>query len=186
MVVAQTSDAFTSAGPWLFYPIAGLAVAGALGVVFSQQIVRMAVALLFTLASVALLYFYLAAEFLAAIQLIVYVGGILILIIFGVMLTSKNPFVSLSVPLNQRLLGWSIGATAAILMGLVSVLAIDAPIVERTESFDIRNLGEALLSKYVLPFELAGVLLLIVMIGAAYIAKGRHEDAPNNGGEASS
>src|SRR6266581_6673624 len=76
----------------LFWVFAAMAGASALGVVVSKNIVRMAVFLLFTLAGVAGLYFLLSAEFLAAVQLVVYAGGTLILIIFGVMLTSKSPF----------------------------------------------------------------------------------------------
>src|SRR6059058_1227394 len=76
----------------LFYIFALMAGGSAVAVVITRNIVRMAVALLFTLAGVAGLYFLLNAEFLAAVQLVVYAGGTLILIIFGVMLTSKSPF----------------------------------------------------------------------------------------------
>ena len=78
--------------PVLFYVFALLVAGSAWAVVLSQNLVRMAVYLLMTLAGAAGLYFMLDAEFLAAVQLIVYAGGTLILIIFGVMLTSKNPF----------------------------------------------------------------------------------------------
>src|ERR1700753_653381 len=76
----------------LFYFFAAITAASAIGVVASRNIVRTAVCLLFTLIGVAGLYFLLSAEFLAAVQLVVYAGGTLILIIFGVMLTSKSPF----------------------------------------------------------------------------------------------
>src|SRR6267143_5830151 len=89
MILSQ-ADASTSAV--LFWVFALLSGASALGVVISRNIVRMAVFLLGTLAGVAGLYFLLSAEFLAAVQLVVYAGVTLILIIFGVMLTSKSPF----------------------------------------------------------------------------------------------
>src|SRR3954451_17534426 len=76
----------------LFYLFALMSAGSAVCVVASRNVVRMAVALLFTLAGVAGLYFLLSAEFLAAVQLVVYAGGTLILIIFGVMLTTKSPF----------------------------------------------------------------------------------------------
>src|SRR6266436_127042 len=76
----------------LFYLFALMSAVSAIWVVASRNIVRTAVALLFTLVGVAGLYFLLSAEFLAAVQLVVYAGGTLILIIFGVMLTSKSPF----------------------------------------------------------------------------------------------
>src|SRR6476661_3224156 len=81
-----------SAEALLFYLFAVLTGASALCVVVSRNIVRMSVALLFALSGVAGLFFLLQAEFLAAVQLVVYVGGTLILIVFGVMLTSKSPF----------------------------------------------------------------------------------------------
>lgn len=188
MLLALDGDALNPAGPWLFYPFAALAVAGAVGVVLSQQIVRMAVFLLIALSSVAMLYFMLAAEFLAAIQLIVYVGGVLILIIFGVMLTSKNPFARLEVPMSQRLLGAGIGAVAAgfmVMMGgvVISQSGIVADSMQGVGEYGVRELGESLMTKYVLPFELAAVLLLVVMIGAAYIAKGRFDPKDDRDGE---
>src|SRR3954469_23596848 len=76
----------------LFYLFALMSAGSAVCVVASRNVVRMAVALLFTLAGVAGLYFLLNAEFLAAVQLVVYAGGTLILIVFGVMLTTKSPF----------------------------------------------------------------------------------------------
>lgn len=181
VLLAQQPPTLDPVAPWLFYLFAGVAVLGALGVVLSQQIVRMAVFLLFTLGSVAMLYFFLAAEFLAAIQLIVYVGGTLILIIFGVMLTSKNPFIRLTVPLGQRIAGWGIGGLLALLMIFLGVVELAGGFQPSTpgasvEHYGVAELGQNLLSKYALPFELAGVLLLVVMIGAAYIAKGRHSD----------
>lgn len=194
LLLAQQTQTLDPVAPWLFYLFAGAAVAGALGVVFSQQIVRMAVFLLFTLGGVAFLYFFLEAEFLAAIQLIVYVGGTLILIIFGVMLTSKNPFIRLTVPVPQRLLGWGIGAALAVMMIFIGVWQIagdlDAPRDSQSltvgdgggaRHYGVADLGRNLLGRYALPLEMAGVLLLVVMIGAAYIAKGRHAELDEGG-----
>src|SRR3989440_7224237 len=79
-------------------------------VVISKNIVRMAVFLLFTLLGVAGLYFLLDAEFLAAVQLVVYAGGTLILIIFGVMLTSKSPFSRFEPKLVEVIVAVSISA----------------------------------------------------------------------------
>src|SRR6195256_3290718 len=89
-ILAQSSTDVTAAV--LFYLFALISVSSAMAVVVSRNIVRTAVALLFTLLGVGGLYFLLDAEFLAAVQLVVYAGGTLILIIFGVMLTSKSPF----------------------------------------------------------------------------------------------
>src|SRR3954465_14868754 len=88
-LAAIQPDTTATALFWLFALMTG---GSALGLVLSRNVVRMAVCLLFTLAGVAGLYFLLGAEFLAAVQLVVYAGGTLILIVFGVMLTSKSPF----------------------------------------------------------------------------------------------
>lgn len=201
-LVAQT-ESLQALEPFLFYPFAIMAAVGALWVVFSQQIVRMAVALLIALCGVAALYFLLEAEFIAAIQLIVYVGGTLILIIFGVMLTSKGPDDHFPVALNQRLLGWIIGLCSAVLMAVIGVVGVIGPqrasgptnadgtaalgIMGPTETHgstaSLEVLGEALISSYVIPLEIAAVLLLVVMIGAAYIAKGRHHEVQSERAE---
>src|SRR3954462_13388942 len=86
-----------------------MSAASAIGVVLSRNIVRTAVCLLFTLIGVAGLYFLLNAEFLAAVQLVVYAGGTLILIIFGVMLTSKSPWSRFEPKLGEVILALSLG-----------------------------------------------------------------------------
>src|SRR5437868_8905741 len=93
----------------LFYIFAIMAGGSALAVVLTRNIVRTAVALLFTLVGVAGLYFLLNAEFLAAVQLVVYAGGTLILIVFGVMLTSKSPFSRFEPKLAEVMIAMSCG-----------------------------------------------------------------------------
>src|SRR5215831_11428818 len=79
----------------LFYAVAVLTGLCALGVVVTQNIVRAAAWLLFALGGVAGIFFFLGADFVGATQLIVYVGGTLVLVVFGVMLTAQGPFVSM-------------------------------------------------------------------------------------------
>ncbi len=182
--------------PLLFYGFAACAAGSALWVVFSQNIVRMAVGLLLTLCSVAALYFLLEAEFLAAIQLIVYVGGTLILIIFGVMLTTKGPGITHAVPLAQRVTGWAIGLAAMIIMAVMGVVGVVGQSIDKADhgsfmgptdiqenAVSLEQMGEALVSTYVIPLQVAAVLLLVVMIGAAYIAKGRQHEAADGGNQ---
>jgi NADH-quinone oxidoreductase subunit J len=172
--------------PVMFYAFAALVVLSAWAIVLSQNIVRMSVYLLLTLAGAAGLYFMLAAEFLAAVQLIVYVGGTLILIIFGVMLTSKNPFLQF-VPKSWEVFV-AVGL-AIVLMGLVllSIVGTTFPEAQRAvplsgatatvEGYSqVEWIGRALLSSYMLPFEIAAVLLLVVMIGAAFMARKRNKE----------
>lgn len=179
------SDPILQVAPLMFYAFAGLTVLSAWAIVLSQNIVRMSVYLLLTLAGAAGLYFMLAAEFLAAVQLIVYVGGTLILIIFGVMLTSKNPFLQF----NPK--GWEVFAAvglALVLMGLILLAIVGTDLPQPRGALplsgaspvgegysQVEAIGRALLSTHILPFEVAGVLLLVVMIGAAFMARKRGE-----------
>src|SRR3954468_24607099 len=165
-----------SANASLFWVFAIMSGASALGVVISKNIVRMAVFLLFTLAGVAGLDFLLSAEFLAAVQLVVYAGGTLILIIFGVMLTSKSPFSRFEPRLGEV----TIAVSIAVVLFFALVMAIlSAPFAHHemnVDTYPINALGQALLGDYLVPFEIVSVLLLVVMIGAAYLAKGRRRE----------
>ena len=165
-------------GAALFYLFAAMAGFAALGLVISRNIVRSAVCLLFTLTGVAGLYFLLGAEFLAAVQLVVYAGGTLILIVFGVMLTSKSPFSRFEPKLVEIVLAMVLAAV----LFLSLVLAIGSyrftmiPESAEVQRYPLAQLGQALLGDYLLPFEIASVLLLVVMIGAAYLAKARRRE----------
>src|SRR5215218_4921211 len=165
----------------LFYVFAIMAGGSAIAVVVTRNIVRTAVALLFTLAGVAGLYFLLNAEFLAAVQLVVYAGGTLILIIFGVMLTSKSPFSRFEPKLGEVMIAISIAAILlfALVMGIVRTTFKDEPLA--TGLYPVDRLGQVLLGDYLVPFEVVSVLLLVVMIGAAYLAKGRRREEDEAG-----
>lgn len=173
-LIAQSSPDITEAV--LFYMFAGMAAISAIWVVLSTNIVRTAVALLFTLIGVAGLYFLLNAEFLAAVQLVVYAGGTLILIIFGVMLTSKSPFSRFEPKLAEVVVAMSCGLVllVALVAGILRATFKTQP--APTGNYPVDKLGQAMLGDFLVPFELASVLLLVVMIGAAYLAKGRKRD----------
>ncbi len=165
------------AEPVIFYALALLIVLSAWAIVVSDNIVRMAVYLLLTLSGVAGLYFMLNAEFLGAVQLIVYVGGTLILIIFGVMLTSKNPFLQLKVHGWEKALGVILGLGMAALIGFAWLRTTgvmeQAKVLQPQGHEMVAEIGRWFLSAYLVPFQVAGVLLLIVMVGAAYMARKR-------------
>ncbi len=159
-----------------FYLFAGVAVLSCIGIAVSANIVRMAVWLFGTLASVSALYFLLAANLLAAIQLIVYAGGTLVLIIFGVMLTSKSPWARFDVRRRELLASAAVCTVLFISLAWVTTAGMptaDRPQMERSAS--VADIGQALLTTYLLPFEVASVLLLAVMIGAAYLARPENE-----------
>ncbi len=154
----------------LFYIFAIATVASALGVVLSGSVVRMAMCLFATFGAVAMLFFLLQAYFLGTAQLIVYVGGILVLVVFGIMLTSSSPWLKFEVKRSEVVAGGVIcaGLCAALSFVLLRAEWQGEPSVE---SSTVAWLGKTLLTNYLVPFEVASVLLLVVMIGAAYLAK---------------
>jgi NADH-quinone oxidoreductase subunit J len=178
-LLAQTTQAtqVETISVVLFYLFGAISAVSALGVVASRNIVRTAVFLLFTLIGVAGLYFLLESEFLAAVQLVVYAGGTLILILFGVMLTSKSPFSRFEPKAGEVVI--AVAVTLVLFTALVMAI-FDAHFVphfmDTTLKYPARDLGQALLGDYLVPFELASVVLLVVMIGAAYLAKARRKD----------
>ena len=155
-----------------FYLFGGVALLSAICILVSRNIIRTAVCLLGALGGVGCLYFLLDASFLAAIQFIVYVGGTLILIIFGVMLTTKSPWVVFTSTRRQV----AIGCVVAVLLAFgLCTLLIHADWPAGVKAFaapPVRDIGNVLLTDYLVPFEAASVLLLVVMIGAAYLARG--------------
>jgi NADH-quinone oxidoreductase subunit J len=158
----------------LFYITAAIILAGALGVVLARDIVHMAVYLLLALLGVAAAYVLLHAEFLAAVQLVVYVGGTLTLIIFGVMLTARSTTRTLNVRAGERFL--VLGGGALLAFGLIVAVLRQPRQIAPAAAPDASPLalGTSLLGDYVLPFELSSLLLLASMIGAAYLARRRH------------
>jgi NADH:ubiquinone oxidoreductase subunit 6 (subunit J) len=155
----------------LFYAFAVLTITGAIGVAFCSHIVRAAVQLLFALVGVSGLYFMLRAEFLAAVQLVIYVGGTLVLMIFGVMLTSRASTRLLLPTRTERTLGIASGIACASVLAVCigSTQFAYQPLDQLPD--ETRALGIALLGKYLLAFEVASLLLLAVMLGAAYLAR---------------
>lgn len=164
----MTIDLFTIA----FYLFALITLVSAAVVVFSKNIVYSAFSLLFTFFGVAGLYVLLMADFIAITQIMIYVGGILVLLLFGVMLTTKVISVDMRTGTIQTLPAvLVVSAMAGVLVGIfwttdwkVSPAAVG---FEKTAS----QLGEMLLSSYLLPFEIASVVLLVALVGAAMIAR---------------
>lgn len=154
----------------LFYLFSILTIGSAAFVVFSRNIVHSAFALMFTLTGVAALYVLLYADFIAATQLLVYVGGILILILFGMMLTTQGVrlrFDSLTVNLLPASL-LSLAAAGLLVTAFVTTTWNVIETVPREET--VHALGLMLMADYLLPFVAAGVLLLIAIIGAILMA----------------
>src|SRR5207245_3893512 len=134
----------------LFWTVAILTGVSAIAVVITQNIVRSAAWLLFTLGGTAGIYFLLGADFVGATQLIIYVGGILVLVVFGVMLTAQGPFISMKVGAAE----WAIAMVVGILLLGVLTMSMPSPFAFETQSREMTNaetstssaeLGEAFL-----------------------------------------
>lgn len=164
----------------LFYIFATLAVLSGAYVVLTRNLLYAGFSLLVTLLSLAGIYVLLIADFVAVLQLMVYVGGVLVLILFGIMLSSRVHDKSvLSESVNK---GWGIVLSLLILIGLIYTITkasfSSLPWIQAGAYTDVlgyqkstvQSIGVKLMSDFVLPFEVASLLLLIALIGAAYIA----------------
>jgi NADH-quinone oxidoreductase subunit J len=158
----------------VFYFFAVITVGSAAVVVFSRNIIYSAFSLLFTFFGVAGLYVLLNADFLAVTQLLVYVGGILVLLLFGVMLTSNK----VSVDLKSGTL--HIVPAAILVAGLVGLLGamfwtsdwfVSKRMSDIAAQSTSKEIGNAFITTHLLPFEVASVVLLIAIIGAAMMAR---------------
>jgi NADH-quinone oxidoreductase subunit J len=216
---------------FLFYTIAGVTGMCAIATVVTQNIVRAASWLLFTLAGTSGIFFLLGADLVGAVQLLVYVGGTLVLVVFGVMLTAQGPFISMKTSSAE----WALSATVGV--ALLAVLAVGVfsipdselrrPATARPGDFELIDnamqvgnlskdtakspysavIGQGFIgapvgpphiehqsgeiktvrAAYLLPFEIVSVHLLVVLIGAAYLARAKrrratilHPPAPGN------
>jgi len=187
---------------FFFLLVALVACWFALAVVVSSNIVRMALYLVGCLGAVAGLFFLAGADFLGGLQLMIYVGGTLVLLAFGVMLTSRSQFVSMKTGAAQWVLAVIVGGSllAVLLQGAFSVarwappdaLAGDRPpqsaptagalglglVGVRPDKLDQEQerLREGM-AGYLLPFEVISVHLVVVLVGAAYLARARRRIA---------
>ena len=156
----------------LWYAMALMTVGGAAGCAFSRNIIYSAWSLLFAFLGVAAMYIYLGADFPAAAQVLIYVGGILVLILFAIMLTKQ---IGGDPALTNAHLGLPIGAVLAVAtVGTLSYMAVMAPwrVIENPPmASTAAGLGVAFLTEYLLPFEIASVVLLAALVGAVIIAR---------------
>jgi len=167
----QTSESGSALEGVLFYLFAGVTLISGLGICIAKNVVRMAVLLFATLSSVAVLYFLLLANFVGVIQLIVYAGGTLILLIFGVMLTSKSPWARFEIKRSEMILAGTVCVVLAAALLTVVVTAHWPESAATVSGSTVAGFGRSLLTTYLVPFEAMSVLLLVVMIGAALMAR---------------
>ena len=155
----------------LFLFIAALVIASAFWVVFSPNLIHSAVSLLFTLFGTAGLYIFLYADFIAGTQIVIYVGGILVLIIFGVMLTSKIDSPSIASSSANQFIG-GMSAFAIFVMQVAVIFNTPWSIgSEQSRDATVGAIGELLLTNYLLPFEIISILLLAALMGSALLSR---------------
>jgi NADH-quinone oxidoreductase subunit J len=155
----------------VFYLVAIITVGSAFVVAFSRNIIYSAFSLLGTFAGVVGLYVFLGADFVAAVQLLIYVGGILVLILFAVMLTHRITDVEITNRAAGRI-------PALIIIGILVYFLIDAiretPWAKAKEIVyqpTTAKIGDLFLENYLLPFELASLVLLAALIGAVSLSR---------------
>ncbi len=160
----------------VFAPVALFTVAGAAGVAFSRNLVYAAFSLLACFAGMVGLFGILGADFLAIVQLMVYVGGILVLILFAVMMTNKISEVRRSNPATNLVLGGTLLITLLLVLFGV-IFGFDwqtRPPGPAVPTADL--IGEAFLGPYLLPFEIAGFMLLAALLAAVVVARKEIKD----------
>ena len=182
---------------FLFTVFALATCLGAIAVVFSQTVVRMAFWLVISLGSTAALFFLAKADFVGAAQLLIYVGGTLVLLVFGVMLTASGPYLKIATSPGEIVMGSCVGLLFLVVV-YASLNGVDwrepaigleagNPVVATGNTLrpiglsflgsrpdqDLRGDGDTLSPGYLLPFEIVSVHLLVVLIGAAYLARAK-------------
>lgn len=154
-----------------FYLLATVAVAGAAGVAFSKNIIYSALSLMLSFMGVAGLYVVLSADFVAGVQVLIYVGGVLVLTLFAVMLTARIQQVEVSNRTVGRVPALIIVAgTFVAVWGTYRAAAWHDAALEPAAS-STAEVGNALLTTYILPFELASIVLLSVLVGAVVLSR---------------
>jgi len=171
MLAVETEELATN---FFFYVIAAVSVLSALKMVTTDNVVHSALWLLIVLAAVAAVYVFLGAEFAAATQILVYIGAILVLLLFGVMLTRAQ--IGTEDDLNHP--NPSQGLMVAVIMFATMAYALgDAFGFDRLDeksNLGVERTGEvadAIFSTYIVPFEAISVLLLAALIGAIVVAR---------------
>ncbi|RJX19984.1 MAG: NADH-quinone oxidoreductase subunit J [Ammonifex sp.] len=156
-----------------FGAMTALVIGGGLGVVFFRNIFYAATSMVLCFLGVAGIYFSLQANFLAVMQVLIYIGAVAIMIVFAIMLTRRSQMVDTN-RFVRSLSQLAIALAAVTCIGIILIeLAIFAPwqISGKVPAPDItRFLGEAMMSRFAIPFEIAAVLLLVALIGAVMIA----------------
>jgi NADH-quinone oxidoreductase subunit J len=161
---------------WLFYLFGGIALLSAVSVVAQRRVVYSAISLIVCLCALSGVCFLLKAQFIAAVQVIVYAGAIMVLFLFVIMLLDPfSPVILTDKRKQLRYLALSMGVVALLLLYPL-LKAYDLSRVPREPEIlvpvsDVQRIGRALFTEYLLPFEVTSILILVGIIGAVILAK---------------
>ena len=165
------------ATPIFFYGLSIAAIAFAIAVITRKNAVHAALSLIGTLVSLAGLYLMLYAPFVAAVQIVLYAGGIMVLFLFVIMLVNLDQNIR-EIQFNKQ---WQVGLIAALSLGALALFVIRQGkaifptdlVAALPEAANTQQVGIALYGQYMLPFEIASLLLLVAIVGAVVMAKKR-------------
>ena len=174
--LAEAYDVPSLIGAGVFFLFAGLALLFACGVVFLRNVVHSALSLTATFICVACLYLSIDADFMGAVQILVYGGAVAVLIVMAIMLTRRDDMAHSNPSRGLFRHAAAAAVTGLFLLGMAAV-AVLSPFRPAPQSLGdaAPGLADLMLTHYVLPFEVAAVLLLMAMIGAIVLAKGADE-----------
>ncbi len=158
-----------------FVAIAALTLTGAFFAVWLKNVFYNALSLIVSLFGVACLFIYLNCEFLAVMEVIIYIGAISIAIIFAIMLS--HPMLQSHTPHEPKKMLRALAVAVLLFAGLIAVIRrAPFPSAEVSGDYSMKTLGKAFLTTHVLPFEIASLILLVAIMGALVIASSRNSD----------
>jgi len=162
-----------SASYWLFVIFAGLAVLGALNLIWQRHPIHSALSLILVMGSLAVLYLLLGAEFIAAVQVIVYAGAIMVLFVFVIMLLNVGEEERTQWSRVATYLGLPVAVLLVVQTGYLLYRAVPMAIRVDPNRFvgTTRRVGELLFTDFLLPFEVTSILILVALMGAIVLAK---------------
>jgi NADH-quinone oxidoreductase subunit J len=155
----------------VFFLFAGIAVVGAVALIVAREPIHSALSLILVMVSLAVLYLLLGAEFIAAVQIIVYAGAIMVLFVFVIMLLNAGVEERTNFSRLAKYAGLPLAVFLAIELGYWLVRGSQGPAPAAVSSASTRALSQLLFASFVLPFELTSILILIALLGAVVLAR---------------
>lgn len=174
-MTAQLLAEFTTTEKWVVNSfwgvIAALMIYAALRVVTTKNVVHAALWLVVVLAGVAVQFLFLGAEFVAVTQILVYIGAVIVLFLFGVMLTRASMGDDESVGQEKRAMASAVGVLLFAVMALALIDSFEDTELPAGDPQSVTTVSDSIFSQYIVPFEAVSVLLLAALIGAIVVAR---------------